>query len=381
MKVALIAGETSGDQLGGWLMEALKRRRSDLQFIGIGGLRMHAQGLESVFPMQELSLFGFFEVLPHVRNIQRRLQQTVEFIERERPEILVTIDVPGFTLRVVKALRERQIYVPRCVHYVAPSVWAYKPNRAKLIAERVDALLTLLPFEPPYFTREGLETHFVGHEIAWYWREKGDGAAFRARHGIAADAPLLAVFPGSRRGELNRLLPIFEVALTRMAQTVPGLVVVMQVPQAQLPLVREMTNHWAVRPVLISNAEEKKDFFAAATAALVKSGTIALECALAGLPAIVTYRTHPLTALLLKHTLKIPYVSLANILLKKEVVPELLQGECNPGNIASTLGPLLEHTAAREAQRSQLAALPGLLGATDSESPSDKAATVILNGF
>lgn len=378
MKIALIAGETSGDQLGGWLMQALKRQREGLQFMGIGGPRMQEQGLSSFFPMQELSLFGFFEVFPHVQHIRRRLQQTIEWIEREQPDRLVTIDVPGFTLRVVKALRERQIFVPRSIHYVAPSVWAYKANRARLIAQRVDLLLTLLPFEPPYFTRQGLAAEFIGHEIAWQWREKGDGHAFRARQGIAENAPLLAVFPGSRHGELQRLLPIYEQAIAQFQRKLPTLRVVIQVPTSMIASTLERTKHWAQPPLVIGNQEEKKDFFAASTAALVKSGTIALECALAELPAVVTYRTNSMTALLLRHTLKIPYVSLANILLKREVVPELLQQECSPHNIVSTLLPLLEHEAARAQQRAALAPLPALLGAEDATSPSDKAAALIL---
>lgn len=378
-RLALIAGETSGDQLGGWLMQALKARQPDIDFLGIGGSRMMEQGLLSLFPMQELSLFGFFEVLPHVRNIQRRLAQTVEMIERERPEILVTIDVPGFTMRVVKSLRERAIYVPKCVHYVAPSVWAYKPNRARLLTERVDTLLALLPFEPPYFEREGLNTHFIGHEIAWQWREKGNGALFRRAHAIAPDAPVLAVFPGSRNGELKKLLPIFRDAVAMLQQQVPNLQIVMQVPTSQLANARARTQDWPVTPLLIDNSADKKDFFAAATAALAKSGTIGLECALAGLPAIITYRTNPLTAALLKRILKTPYVSLANILLGREVVPELLQEECNAKDIASVLGQLLEHEAARQAQQEALAPLPAMLGAHDSQSPSDKAAAIILD--
>lgn len=377
-RIALIAGETSGDQLGGWLMQALKARDPSLSFLGIGGTRMMKQGLASLFPMQELSLFGFFEVLPHVRNIRRRLQQTVEMIERERPEILVTIDVPGFTMRVVKSLRERGVYVPKCVHYVAPSVWAYKPNRARLLAERVDELLALLPFEPPYFEREGLSTHFIGHEIAWQWRSKGNGAHFRAAHGIASEVPLLAIFPGSRNGELKKLLPIFRDAVARLKQQMPTLEIFMQVPTSQLANASARTQDWLIAPRLIDNSADKKDFFAATTAALAKSGTIGLECALASLPAVITYRTNPFTAALLKRILKTPYVSLANILLGREVVPELLQEECNAKDIASVLGQLLEHEAARQAQQKALAPLPAMLGADDVQSPSEKAAAIIL---
>lgn len=377
--VLLIAGETSGDQLGGWLMHALKAREPGVQFSGIGGTNMQAQGLTSLFPMQELSLFGFMEVLPHAMNIKRRIAQTVAFIEETKPEIVVTIDAPGFTLRVAKLLRERGVYRPRFVHYVAPSVWAYKPNRAKHIAQRVDALLALLPFEPPYFTKEGLETHFIGHEIAWWWRTKGDGPQFRATHGIPADAPLLAVFPGSRKGELKRLLPVFEQSIEKLRAQVPNLQVVMQVPPALVGTVNAQTSHWKLPPWVISSAVDKKDMFAAANAALAKSGTVALECALAGLPGIITYRTNAFTAALLKRILKTPYVNLANVLLKREVVPELLQERCNPQEISATLLPLLSNTPARAEQVNALAPLGEMLGANDMQSPSDKAAAIILN--
>lgn len=377
--VLIIAGETSGDQLGGWLMQALKSAEPEITFSGIGGTTMQAQGLKSLFPMQELSLFGFLEVLPHVRNIKRRIAQTVAFIEQTKPEIVVTIDAPGFTLRVAKLLRERGIYRPRFVHYVAPSVWAYKPGRAKLIAQRVDVLLALLPFEPPYFTKEGLETHFIGHEIAWWWRHKGDGGRFRASHNIPPDAPLLAVFPGSRKGELKRLLPVFEASIEKLRAQVPNLQVVMQVPPALVGTVNEQTAHWQLPPWVISSAVDKKDMFAAANAALAKSGTVALECALAGLPGIITYRTNAFTAALLKRILKTPYVHLANILLGREVVPELLQERCNPQEISAALLPLLSNTPTRAAQCEALEPLSEILGADDASSPSDKAAAIILN--
>lgn len=377
--ILLIAGETSGDQLGGWLMQALKKAEPGIQFSGIGGANMQAQGLDSLFPMQELSLFGFWEVFPHALNIKRRIQQTVEFIEQTKPDTVVTIDAPGFTLRVVKALRERNIYRPRFVHYVAPTVWAYKPNRARLTAERVDDLLVLLPFEPPYFEKENLRTHFVGHEIAWWWKQTGDGDRFRAQHEIPTDAPLLAVFPGSRKGELKRLLPVFEETIEKLRANIPNLQVVMQVPPAFVGTVNAATSHWATPPWVISSATDKKDMFAAATAALAKSGTIGLECALAGLPSIITYRTNAFTAALLRRILKTKFVGLANILLGREVVPELLQEHCNPQEISAALLPLLSNTPQRAAQIEAIEALPTLLGADDAQSPSDKAAAIILN--
>lgn len=378
--IALIAGETSGDQLGGWLMEALCARAPELQFTGIGGATMQAQGLHSLFPMQELSLMGFVEIIPHIFRLQRRIRQVVAHITETRPDIVVTIDSPGFNFRVIKAVRLSGMHpLPRFMHYVAPTVWAYKPERAAKTAALVDELLALLPFEPPYFEKEGLRTHFVGHEIAWWWKEKGDGAAFRAAHRIAAEAPLLAVFPGSRRGELKRMLPVYAEAVARLHPRISGLEVVLQVPEALMAEVTHATHDWPVPRQIISNTENKKGLFAAATVGLAKSGTIGLECALAGLASVTTYRANALSAMIVRRMLKTPYVNLANILLERAVIPELLQENCTGPLLAEALAPLLCQELARAAQRHALAPVATLLGASAPQSPSSKAAEIILN--
>ena len=378
LKIALIAGEVSGDQLGGWLMAALKVRRADIQFVGLGGPSMAAQGLVSIFPIRDIALIGIAEILPHVRTVTRRIRETVEFLEREKPDMIVTIDVPGFALRVLKQLHARGKIRPKLVHYVAPTVWAYRPERAKIVAERYDHLLCLLPFEPPYFTAEGLATSYIGHEIAWWWKSKGDGAAFRERHGFAADAPLLAVFPGSRRGEIKRLWPIFRAGIERLKAQIPALEVVIQVPQDLLARMEAETAHWPVNARVISNTGEKKDLFAAATAALAKSGTIGLECALAGLPSVTAYKANWLSVFLLRRMITVAYVNLANILAGRMVIPELIQENCTAEKLASALAPLLADPSARAAQVAELTRISEMLGSADAESPSDKAADILL---
>jgi lipid-A-disaccharide synthase len=380
MKIAIIAGETSGDQLGGWLMEAIKNyaHTEHQTFIGLGGERMQAQGLQSLFPMQEIALIGFTEVLPHYAAIRARINRMVEYIEIEKPDILITIDSAGFNFRVVNALRKRGHHRPKFIHYVAPTVWAYKPQRAKLIASLYDALMTLLPFEPPYFIAEGLPTHFVGHQIAWEWREKGDGTSFRVRHGITENTPLLALFPGSRNGELNRMLPIYESTIVQLQQHIPNLELLVQVPPHMLPRMQETLKNWPIKSHLLPSTAEKKDAFAAATAALAKSGTISLECALAGLPSITTYRANPITAAILRRILRTKFVNIANILSEKMIVPELLQEQCNPEDLSAALIPLLTDAHAREQQISALNHVANLLGANEAISPSDKAAGIVL---
>jgi lipid-A-disaccharide synthase len=385
MKIALIAGEVSGDQLGGWLMAALHAspttHHPPLSFIGVGGEAMQAQGLKSLFPMQDIALMGVFEILPHLFTIKRRLRETIAYIEAEKPDVLVTIDSPGFCTRIVKALRAKGGHQPKYIHYVAPSVWSHRPERARTFAQLFDHLLVLFPFEPPYFEREGLNTTYIGHQVAFEWNAKGDGAAFRARHSIDETAPLLAVFPGSRHGELNRMLPIFARTITQLHEAVSGLRCVMQVPSHLVERMTREARHWPQAPLILSSTEQKKDLFAAATAALAKSGTVAMECAFAGLPLVVTYKANPISAALVRRLLTIRYVHIANLMADREIIPERIQERCNPKELTAALLPLLRDETARQSQRQALLDFATNLGAADTQSPSDKAAEIILNSF
>lgn len=379
-RIALIAGEASGDQLGGWLMDALKAKRPDVTFSGVGGPMMESRGLTSLFPIRDINLIGITEVLPHAFKIKRRIHETVEFLEREQPEVVVSIDSPGFVLRVLKKLRARGICTSKFVHYVAPTVWAYRPERVHIMAERFDYLLCLLPFEPPYFDAVKLPNRFIGHEIAWWWKTRGNGAAFRSKHKITTDAPLLAVFPGSRNGEINRLWPIFKAAIAQLHVTIPNLQVVIQVTPNLIERMHAETNGWEVAPIIIPNSEDKKDLFAAATAAIAKSGTIGLECALAGLPSMIAYRANPISAYLLRRMITIKYANLANLMADRMIIPELLQEDCTADKIAATMQPLLMDASARASQCNDLADVAAKLGVNDAESPSEKAADIVL-GF
>lgn len=378
MKIAVIAGETSGEQLGGWLIEALKKRAPGAEFIGLGGERMQAQGLRSLFPMQEIALMGMAEILPHYFQIKRRIRQMVEYIEAEKPDILITIDSRGFTYRVAALLRKRGIHRPRLLHYVAPSVWVYRPKRVHTAKALFDEIFCLLPFEPPYFDAVGLPAHFIGHEIAWYWKDKGDAAAFHAHHHIAAGKPLLAMFPGSRRTELRYLLPLFKETALQLHREIPTLELLVMVPDYLKPRVEQELQSWGIPAHLIPSTADKKDLFAAATAALAKSGTVALECALAGLPSVTTYRAHPLTAAIFRRIVKIRYFNLANILAGRMIIPELMQENATPEKLSAALKPLLTGGVAHHQQQQALAEVAAQLGANDTRSPSDKMAAMIL---
>jgi len=262
--VFMIAGEPSGDVLGARLMAALKQQtQGHVQFAGIGGERMIAEGLKTLFPLDELALFGLAELLPRLPNLIRRLSQTTGEIRKLQPDVVVTIDAPDFCFRIAKRLKGQGIPF---VHYVAPTVWAWRPKRARKVAAFLDHLLALLPFEPPYFEKEGLACTFVGHPIVESGAAEGDGVRFRQSHGITSDSRLLAVLPGSRRSEVTRLLPVFKTTLDRLAEQHPGLIaVVPTVPQVR-GLVAEHIAEWSVPTILVEGDRDKYDALAAVRA-------------------------------------------------------------------------------------------------------------------
>jgi lipid-A-disaccharide synthase len=346
--VYLIAGEPSGDALGGRLMAALSARRPALRFAGIGGPLMQAQGLASLFPMRDLSLMGMMEVLPRLRQLRRHFDSTLADIAARKPALVVTIDSPGFTLRVLKAVAPMGI---ARAHYVAPQVWAWGEKRARSYPGLWDALLCLLPFEPAFFARHGLPARFVGHPVLESGADRGDAARFRARHAIGPDAVPLIIMPGSRRTETRPLLPILGRTLDLLRPQIPGLLPIVPVATAMGQIVAAGTADWNPRPIIVTDAAEKYDAFAAATAALTKSGTSTLELALAGVPMVVTYRLNPITAAAARRVMLIRYASILNLIADREVIPELIQQDCTPQRLAATLAPLLLDPAAAEAQR------------------------------
>jgi lipid-A-disaccharide synthase len=370
--VYLVAGEPSGDLLGARLMAALKSLTGGrIRFAGIGGAAMTAEGLESQFPMSELAVMGIVEVLPHARRILRRVRETAAAAKALRPDAVVTIDAPAFAFRVGKKLKGGDIPL---IHYVAPSVWAWRPRRAKMIAQFLDHLLVFLPFEPPYFLREGLAATFVGHPAVE--APKGDRAAFRSRHGIPDTARVLAMLPGSRRGEIGRLLPIFRETVALLARRFPNLhLVVPTVPTVDAE-VRAAVAEFGI-PVTVVGAEEKYDAFAAADVALAASGTVVVELAVAGLPMVVTYRVAALSAFIARRMLKVTQASLVNLVLGRPAVPELIQERCRPDLLSAAVGELFDNADARARQKADLAETVRAL-IPDHGQPSERAAEVVL---
>lgn len=377
--IYLIAGEPSGDFLGGRLMAALKARTGGVvRFAGIGGEAMAAEGLLSRVPIDELAIMGVAEVLPRARRIFRRVAETVADILRAQPDAVVTIDSSGFTWRVAHGLRRRGSRVP-LIHYVAPMVWAWRGGRARRMARWYDHLMVLLPFEPAYFEKVGLDCSFVGHPVVESGADHGDGAAFRRHHAIDANAKMLVLLPGSRRGEVGRLLPIFAEAIELLAARHPGLRVVLPTIATVRETVRIAVARWPIEVMIVGPAE-KYDAFAAGDVAIAASGTVALELAMAGLPAVVAYRINPLTNALVRRIVKVRFAHLVNVVLGREAVPEFIQDRCTPDRIAAGAARLLDDADARAAQiaacRQALAAL-GLGTLTPSLKAADQVLSII----
>jgi lipid-A-disaccharide synthase len=372
--IFIIAGEPSGDVLGGRLMHAMKMLRDDLAFSGIGGPRMAEAGLVSQFPMQELAVMGLAEILPRILPLRRRIKETVAAITASRPDILVTIDSPGFCLRVLKAVQTLGI---KRVHYVAPQVWAWRQKRVKSYPGLWDELLCLLPFEPAFFAKHDLHANFVGHPVLESGAGQGDAERFFATHKILRNATPLVILPGSRVTETSRLMPVFRETMARLQLQIPNLVPILAAAPGIADAASSMISDWPVEPIIVRGEADRYDAFAAAKAALTKSGTSTLELAMAGVPMAATYRVNPLSAAIGRRVIKVPYVAMINLLANRELVPELLQQDCKPEKLAATLQTLLADPQAAATQRAGFTAAldslrpPGTL-------PSHAAAAAVL---
>lgn len=371
-KLYIIAGEASGDILGSRFLHALKQQEKNITTCGIGGSRMIEEGFKSLFPMEELSLMGFVEIIPHIPHMIKRINQTVDDIINTQPDILLTIDSPGFNTRVVRKIKQRAPSI-RCVHYVAPSVWAYKPKRAQKMAQLYDYLLTLLPFEPPYFEKEGLASTFVGHPLIENHLPTGDKTRFLQAHGYNMEDTIITVLPGSRVGEIKRHWPIFIDTLNIIAKDFPNTKIVVPTTEALQPLIKAQQNQLTLPLTITTTDQAKQDAFAASTIALTKSGTVTLELALAKVPMVVAYKVNPLSAWIIKHMLLTPYVCLINILQQQEVIKECLQNACNSNNLSKELLLLLEDKEAHAKQIQHMEQAIAKLRPDGGEMPSELA--------
>ena len=383
MKVFLIAGEMSGDRLGAALMEGLKTLRPEVEFSGVGGALMQAQGMASLFPMEELSVMGIAEVLPKYRHLVKRMHQTAEAVLAEKPDVLITIDSPDFCLRVAREVKKASDI--RTVHYVAPSVWAWRPKRAQKMAKVVDQVLALLPFEPPYMEAAGVRCDFVGHPVVNEpVAADEEVAAFREVHGIG-DAPVLLALPGSRRGEVSRLTPTFGDVVARMKAEAPDLQVVLPAAAPVAGLVRDLTAEWAHKPIILdpngmgedAALDMKRAAFRAGDVALAASGTVSLELAASGTPMVIGYDMNWMSWQIMSRMALIDTVTLVNLVTETRAVPEFLGPAFRAEDIAPALLQLLENPGP---QHEAMALTMELLGKGQAN-PGLRAATAVLEGL
>ena len=377
MRFFLIAGEPSGDALGAALMAGLRAIAPEASFDGVGGPLMAAEGLASRFPMDELSVMGLWEVLPKYRALKRRIAETAAAVATTRPTALITIDSPDFCLRVARAARAALPGL-RTIHYVAPSVWAWRPGRAARMAPYIDHVLALLPFEPPYMQAAGIGCTFVGHPVVAAPRATpAEAAAFRDAHMIGPDQPLALCLPGSRRGEVSRLGPRFDEALMRLRDREPGLRVVLPTASGVAAMVREMASRWPVAPIVVETASDKRAAFAAADLALAASGTVSLELAAARVPMVIGYDLAPLSRFIFMRMLRVDTVTLVNLVSETRAVPEFIGAACRPGPMAAALSRLIDDEAARDAQFTAMALTMQRLG-EGLDPPGQRAARAVL---
>ena len=374
--IFLIAGEPSGDLIASRLMAALKRRTGNrVQFAGIGGPLMAEQGLDSLFPYSELSLMGLLEVVPHMKRLLGRIRTTARTARRLRPAAFVSVDVPGFALRVARRLKGAGFPL---VHYVAPTVWAYRPGRAAEIARFLDHVLCLFPFEPPYFEAVGLDASFVGHPLLEEPIKSADGPEFRRRHGLVPDQPVLAVLPGSRASELRRQEPVFGKTVRVLARRIEGLRILVPTLPQNRATVATKTASWAAPVTVVEGKADKYAAFAASDVALTASGMATLELALAAVPMVVCYRANPLTAAIARRILLVPHIAMPNIIADRRAAPEFVQRECSPRRLVPVVEELLRDADRRREQIESFREIATRLG-RGGPPPSERAAEVVLN--
>ena len=372
----LVAAEASGDALGAGLAQALRTRLgADVTFVGVGGPRMAAEGVVSPFDIAELSILGWIEGLKAYGIVKKRVADTIAHAVAESPDAVVLIDSWGFTIRVAKALKEALPAVP-LIKYVGPQVWASRPGRAKTLAASVDHLLALYAFDAPWFEREGLETTVVGSQALHVDMDAADPAAFRARRGIAPDADLLLVLPGSRPSEIRLMTPVYEGAIRLLKQQNPALEVAVVAAGTVADDVAGRIAAWPFRVHLISEAE-KYDAMKAATVALATSGTVSTELALAGVPTVIGYRFQPLSYAIMKPFFTGKYATLFNHAADAEIARELIQNDATPDKVAAEVSRLLADPEARRLQAERQTAALDLMG-RNAPDPSSLAADAVL---
>ena len=376
--VFVVAGEASGDQLGFKLMQALRAAAPDVAITGVGGAAMAREGLTSLFPLEDIAVMGIMPVLRRLPLLRARIQQTAQAVIAAKPDVLVIIDSPDFTHRVARLARAALPSLP-VVDYVSPSVWAWRPGRARKMRSHVDHVLALLPFEPAAHQRlGGPPCTYVGHPLI---ERSGDWRASAAEEAARAAQPgTLLILPGSRRSEIERLLPDFCRTLALVTAAVPGLHAVLPAVPQHEARIRAIIAQFAVQPEIITGEAAKWAAFRQARAALAASGTVTLELALAKVPMVTAYRVSP-PETLLRFMVTAPSIILPNLVLGKNFIPEFIQRDATPERLSAALLPLLAEGEARAAQMRGFAEVEAQMVLTEAKTPSFEAAKLVLSSL
>lgn len=374
MKIYIIAGEASGDIYGASLIESIKKHsQKQVEFFGIGGENMQRAGINSLFPMHEISIMGFFEILPHIPNVLNRIDETVAEIKRIKPDVVVTIDSPGFCCRVAKKLQGEGI---KLVHYVAPTVWAYKPGRAKKFANLFNHLFVILPFEPTYFEKEGLDCTYIGHPIVE--TKIPSETYFRKNNKISVESNLITIMPGSRSTEIKKILPIFIDAAKIIKNKNSDVVFAIATIENLKGQINSLLNKENFEAVIVSDKKEKLELLKESNAAIVKSGTGSFEVMLCNCPMIIAYKVSYLSYIIIKNLIKIRFANLINIISDKEIIPEFIQNNCTAEKISSEINRIIQKKEVGEEQIAGTKDILKKLGLGKKNTPSDKAANALL---
>ncbi len=370
--IYLIAGEISGDFIGAQLMKALKTQSPDVTFSGIGGEMMKGQGLKSLFPMDDLSVMGLSEVLPRLFKLIGRINETVTDIVTLQPDMVVTIDAPDFSFRVQKAVRQRMTQPPKQVHYVAPTVWAWRQGRALKVSKFLDAMICLFDFEPPYFEEVGLNAIAVGHPMM-------ESGIIESKPALIGEdnTTKLGIFLGSRRGELKRTAPVLVGAVEKILAQYKNIELIVPTLPHLENAVTEALSGLDVPMTITTDQSNKWGVFKTCDVAIAVSGTVGLELAVANVPHLIAYRAAPLTAFIVRRLIKTPFVHLVNIMLQHSAVPELIQEDCTIDNIKAQTLEILQNQTVREIQQINFKKVRQKLGLN--AQPSQKAAEFLLS--
>ncbi|MDV2984502.1 UNVERIFIED_CONTAM: lipid-A-disaccharide synthase [Methylobacteriaceae bacterium AG10] len=376
-RIWLVAGEDSGDQLGAKLIRALRALSpAPLTLGGVGGEAMEAEGFRSLFPIDDVAVMGYLPVLARARTLLRRIRETVDDVVAGRPDVLVIIDSPGFTHAVATRVRKRLPELP-IVDYVSPSVWAWRPWRAKGMVPFIDHVLALLPFEPEAHRRlGGPPCSYVGHpliERLAELRPSPEEAAIREGR-----LPVLAVLPGSRRSEIERLMPVFGRTVADLARRIGPYEIELPAVSRHRALIERLAAAWEWHPRIVHGEADKYATFRRARAALAASGTVTLELALAGVPMVVAYKVSRVEEVIARRLIQVPTIVLPNLILSENAMPEFVQADCTPERLAETLAPLLAGGPARRTQLDALARIDGRMRLAGDEEPSRAAARIVL---